>query len=78
MIGVAFDPVQDVILVAAHTWGPHRDAELQLIFDTGATQTIRIADGIDGLGYSTRDGQLASASWRTSSPRPTASAISSR
>jgi len=51
-----FDRGQDLVLIEAHLVGPRSDARLNLVFDTGANNTIVTPDVIDQVGYSARHG----------------------
>jgi predicted aspartyl protease len=52
----AFDPSGLVITVKAHVWGPLGDMELDLVLDTGSTQTLILPHIMDELGFNPRDG----------------------
>jgi len=56
-----FDRGQDLVLIEAHLVGPRSDARLNLVLDTGASNTIVTPDVIDQIGYSVRDGHGISA-----------------
>ena len=58
MKATAFDPSGAVIIVKAHIWGPLRDVELDLVLDTGSTQTLILPHIMDELGFSPRDGMV--------------------
>jgi predicted aspartyl protease len=52
----AFDPSELVIMVKAHVWGPLGEMELDLVLDTGSTQTLILPHIMDELGFNPRDG----------------------
>ncbi len=57
MIITAFEPDQDLIVVAGTVWGPRGDAiEVPLALDTGSSETLLVPELTDALGYSARDG----------------------
>ena len=56
-----FDPDKDLILVRARAVGPRAEVELQLVLDTGASQTILVPEVIHELGYGARQGEALSA-----------------
>jgi predicted aspartyl protease len=48
-----------MIVVSARLQGPRGGGEVRLALDTGATKTLIIAEVMDDLGYSARDGDQA-------------------
>lgn len=56
MKSTAFDPSGPMIIVKAHVWGPLADVELDLVLDTGSTQTLLLPHIMDELGFNPRDG----------------------
>jgi predicted aspartyl protease len=53
-----FEPTRDLIFVDGTVWGrPARSADLRLVVDTGAAETIVLPEILDHLGYSPRDGE---------------------
>jgi len=51
-----FDRGQDLVLIEAHLVGHRSDARLNLVLDTGASNTMVTPDVMDQIGYSARDG----------------------
>jgi predicted aspartyl protease len=52
---IPFDPSGLMIIVKAHVWGPLRDTDLNLVLDTGSTQTLIQPHIMDALGFNPRD-----------------------
>ncbi|HUH05978.1 MAG TPA: hypothetical protein VML75_28505 [Kofleriaceae bacterium] len=52
-----FDTARDLIIVPGRVWSPRGDAmaELRLVLDTGAAETIIVPELLDELGYSARE-----------------------
>jgi predicted aspartyl protease len=51
---------QDLIYVTGTVRGPRSEAELRLVLDTGASQTVIVPDVLDEIGYSPRHGDVTS------------------
>lgn len=58
MTTTEFDPSGILIVVKAHVWGPLRDAELNLVLDTGSMHTVILPEIMDELGFNPRDGTV--------------------
>jgi predicted aspartyl protease len=53
-----FEPDASLILVTGTITGPRGEAELRLVVDTGASETIIAPPVLEELGYSARDAEV--------------------
>ena len=60
MIVTRFDPAASLLFVKATVTGPRAAEELNLVFDTGAAETIIEPGALDRVGYSAREAESLS------------------
>lgn len=52
-----FDPSSDLIIVPSRIWGPRGEGpRLNVVLDTGSSETVVIPEVLDEIGYSARAG----------------------
>lgn len=54
---IDFDPSRELIFVPGVAHGPRGDVRLNLVVDTGATETTLVPEVADALGYSARSAE---------------------
>lgn len=52
-----FERREGLIIVEARVWGPLGARDLDLVLDSGSTDTLIVPEVLDGLGYSARQGE---------------------
>lgn len=53
----SFDPDRNIIVVEGTVWGPRGKVPLQLVLDTGTSETLLVPEVVDDLGYTPRDAE---------------------